>query len=177
MKNGISPQKIVVAGDSAGGNLCLALLIALRDAGKPLPAGAVALSPATNLAINEDAYKSRIHLDPVFSKVRSTTIIDSYITTHDPHHPLISPVYADLSGLPPLLIHVGEHEILLDDAVGFGYAALAAGVDAKTVVWPGMFHVFHMFAPTLPEARQANEQIAAFIKSRVNDDVMSESTG
>lgn len=169
LESGISPHKIVVAGDSAGGNLTLALLIALRDAGKPLPAGAVALSPATDLAFTGESYKTRLHLDPFFSKVDSTTFIEDYITHYDPYHPLISPLYADLSGLPALLIHVGEHEILLDDAVRFGDSALAAGVEAQTVVWPGMFHVFHMFAPILPEAKQADDQIAEFIKSRLEE--------
>jgi acetyl esterase/lipase len=174
LKNGLSAQKIVVAGDSAGGNLSLALLIALRDASKPLPACAVALSPATDLALSGESYKTQLHLDPFFSNFHSTSIIEDYITNHDPHHPLISPLYADLSGLPPLLIHVGEHEILLDDAVRFGISALAAGVEAQTVVWPGMFHVFHMFAPILPEAIRADEQIAAFILSRLNGGLSSD---
>jgi len=169
LQNGISPNKIVVAGDSAGGNLTLALLIALRDAGKPLPTGAVALSPATDLALTGESLKTRAHLDPVLSNLSSNPIIPDYITDHDPHHPYISPLYADLRGLPPLLIHVGDHEILLDDAVRFGDRALAAGVDAKTVVWPEMFHVFQIFTPILPEARRAVDQIAAFIKARMDN--------
>jgi monoterpene epsilon-lactone hydrolase len=169
LHNGISANKIVVAGDSAGGNLTLALLIALRDTGKALPAGAIAISPATDFAASGESYKTRIHLDPFFSNLGEITILDDYIKDHDPRHPLLSPLYADLSGLPPLLIHVGDHEILLDDAVRFGDKAVAAGVEAKTVVWPEMFHVFQMFAPFLPEARQANAEIAAFIKSRISD--------
>jgi monoterpene epsilon-lactone hydrolase len=169
LQSGISPKKIVVAGDSAGGNLTLALLIALRDAGKPLPAGAVAISPATDLAATGESYKTRIHLDPYFSNMGTSTILQDYITDHDPHHPLISPLYADLSGLPPMLIHVGDHEMLLDDAVRFGDAAISSGVEAKTVVWPQMFHVFQMFSPFLPEARRANAEIAAFIRSRLID--------
>ena len=92
-----------------------------------------------------------------------------YITDHDPRDPLISPLYADLHGLPPLLLHVGDHEALLDGVVGFGQRASAAGVDVQMVVWPGMFHVFHIFSAILPEARQANAQIAAFIRSRLDD--------
>jgi monoterpene epsilon-lactone hydrolase len=171
LQSGISAHKIVVAGDSAGGNLTLALLVALRDAGKPLPAGAVALSPATDLAFTGKSTRTHAHLDPFFHNVVSNTIADVYIKENDPHHPLISPLYADLSGLPPLLIHVGEHEILLDDALRFGDRAVASGVEARTVVWPQMFHVFHMFAPILPEARQANDQIAAFILSRMSDSI------
>jgi monoterpene epsilon-lactone hydrolase len=169
LQNGISADKVVVAGDSAGGNLTLALLLALRDAGKPLPAGAIAISPATDFTASGESYKSRIHLDPFFSNMGTTSILDDYIKNHDPRHPLLSPLYADLSGLPPLLIHVGDHEILLDDAVRFGDKAVAAGVEAQTVVWPEMFHVFQMFAPFLPEARRANTEIAAFIKSCISD--------
>lgn len=166
LRSGIPADKIVVAGDSAGGNLTLALLVALRDAGKPLPAGAVGISPATDFAHTGESYRTRLHLDPYFSDAGHSAIISDYIGDHDPRHPFLSPLYADLRGLPPLLIHVGDHEILLDDAVRFGERAAEAGVDVKTVVWPGMFHVFQMFAPILPEARQANAQIAAFIRAR-----------
>jgi acetyl esterase/lipase len=171
LRGGIAPEKIVVAGDSAGGNLTLALLIALRDAGRPLPAGAVAISPATDLTFTGESYTARAHLDPILSHLGPDTssMLKGYITDHDPRHPLISPLYADLRGLPPLLLHAGDHEVLLDGVVGFGERAVAAGVAAQTVVWPGMFHVFQVFAPVLPEARQANAQIAAFIRSRLDD--------
>ena len=171
LRNGIAPDKIVVAGDSAGGNLTLALLIALRDAGRPLPAGAVAISPATDLTFSGESYTARAHLDPFFSEIGnlgSNTIVADYVTDHDPRDPLISPLFADLRGLPPLLLHVGDHEALLDGVVGFGERAVAAGVAARTVVWPGMFHVFQMFAAILPEARRANAQIATFIRSRLD---------
>jgi len=167
LQSGIAANRIIVAGDSAGGNLTLALLIALRDAGKPLPAGAVALSPATDLAFTGESLHTRLQLDPIFSGGGPSNIIQAYIASHDPHEPLISPLYGDLHGLPPLLIHVGDHEILLDDSVRFGEKALAAGVEATTVVWPEMFHVFHLFTPILPEARRAVRQIAAFIRSRL----------
>ena len=113
---------------SPGGNLTLALLVALRDADKPLPAGAVALSPATDLAFTGASIKTRAHLDPILANIGSDRLIPDYITTNDPHHPYISPLYADLRGLPPLLIHVGDLETLLDDAVRFGERARAAGV-------------------------------------------------
>ena len=171
LRSGIAPNKIIVAGDSAGGNLTLALLIALRDAGKPLPAGAVAISPATDLTFTGESYTARAHLDPFFSRLGpdATVMLQGYTAGHDPRHPLISPLYADLHGLPPLLLHVGDHEALLDGVVGFGERAAAAGVDVQTVVWPGMFHVFQAFAAILPEARRANAQIAAFIRSRLDD--------
>jgi monoterpene epsilon-lactone hydrolase len=167
LQNGCTAEHIIVAGDSAGGNLTLALLVALRDRGRPLPAGGVALSPATDLAFTGESVRTRLHLDPIFSHGSPNTIIQDYITSYDPRDPLISPLYADLHGLPPLLIHVGDHEILLDDSVRFGEKAAAAGVQASMVVWPEMFHVFQLFSPFLPEARQAVKEIAAFIHSRL----------
>jgi acetyl esterase/lipase len=168
LHTGIPAQKIVVAGDSAGGNLALALLVALRDADKPLPAGAVVLSPATDLAFTGESMKTRAHLDPILSNLGSNSIVPDYITSYDPHHPYISPLYADLNGLPPILIHVGDYETLLDDSVRFGERLRAAGVDARVVVWPEMFHVFQIFVPFLPEARKAVAQLASFIKSQMN---------
>lgn len=166
LQSGIAADKIVAAGDSAGGNLTLALLVALRDAGKPLPAGAVCLSPACDLSPDADWNKERLKRDPFFSKMGDKTIIEDYVAGNDPHHPFISPLYADLDGLPPLLLHVGDHELLMDCVVHFAQRAAAAGVDARLVVWPGMFHVFHMFSPFLPEANRANQQITAFIAAR-----------
>ncbi len=164
LNSGISANRIVVAGDSAGGNLTLALLVALRDADKPLPAGAVALSPATDLAFTGASIKTRAHLDPILANIGSDRLIPDYITVYDAHHPYISPLYADLHGLPPVLIHVGDLETLLDDAVRFGECARAAGVEAQVVVWPEMFHVFQIFVPLMPEARQAVKDMAKFIK-------------
>jgi monoterpene epsilon-lactone hydrolase len=168
LQGGIAADQIVVAGDSAGGNLTLALLVRLRDAGRPLPAAAVALSPATDLTGSGESHRTRAHLDPFFVKMGVNAIIPDYVNGQDPRNPLISPLYADLRGLPPLLLHVGEHETLLDDSVRFGERAAAAGVEVKTVVWPQMFHVFQIFAPLLPEASQAVAQIAGFISARLN---------
>lgn len=169
LDNGIAADKIVVAGDSAGGNLALSLLVALRDAGKPLPAGGIALSPVTDLTGASESHRSRAHLDPLFHTTGPISVVPAYIGHQDPCHPWISPLFADLSGLPPLLLHAGDHETLLDDTLRFGQRASEAGVEAKIVVWPGMFHVFQMFTPFLPEAREAVDQIAAFITLRLND--------
>ncbi len=163
----VDPSRIVVAGDSAGGNLALALLLRLRDAGIPLPAGAVLLSPATDLAVTGDLHVTRKAVDPYFVNVGPSTFIEEYVGAHDVREPYISPLCADLRGLPPLLIHAGDHEVLLDDSVRLGERAIAAGVDARTVVWPGMMHVFQVFAPFLPEARRANREIAEFIRARI----------
>lgn len=165
LERGVEPRRIVVAGDSAGGNLALALMLRLRDAGSPLPGGVVLLSPVTDLEMSGDSHASRQALDPVFSGADLGSFITAYAGTHDRREPYLSPLLADLHGLPPLLIHVGDQEILLDDAVRLGEHARAAGVEERTVVWPGMMHVFQTFAPWLPEARQANREIAAFIRS------------
>lgn len=167
LQSGFLAEKIIIAGDSAGGNLALASLVALRDAGKPLPTGVVALSPVTDLAFTGKSVQTRRHLDPIFSGGGHTTIVKDYIANHHPNEPLISPLYADLHGLPPILIHVGENEILLDDALRFSECAKSAGVETQIVVWPEMFHVFQLFTPFLPEARRAVQQIASFIRSRI----------
>lgn len=167
LMSGFAAQNMIVAGDSAGGNLTLSLLVALRDSGRPLPAAAVGISPATDLSRAGIPEETQIRRDPFFAHMEDASFLDDYIGDHNPKEPMISPVYADLRGLPPLLIHVGEHELLLNEVVRFGERAAAAGVDARTVVWPGMFHVFHMFERFVPEARSANEDIAAFIKCKL----------
>jgi acetyl esterase/lipase len=168
LTSGIRPERIVVAGDSAGGNLALALLLRLRDAGTPLPSGAALLSPVTDLALTGMSHVTRKAVDPYFGRAGLSAFVASYVGAHDPREPYISPLYANLDSLPPMLIHAGDHEVLLDDAVRFGERAVAAGVEALTVVWPGMPHVFQMFAAFVPEARRANRQIAAFIRARVH---------
>lgn len=164
LEQGIQPWKIVVAGDSAGGNLTLALLAALKDRGRPLPGAAVAISPATDLTGGGESRRTRVRLDPFFDSRELGFIARQYAVDHPPDYPLISPLFADLHGLPPILIHVGDHEILLDDAVRFAEKAQADGVDATLKVWPEMFHVFQLFDPLLPEARRANSEIVEFIQ-------------
>jgi epsilon-lactone hydrolase len=163
----IAPDRIIVAGDSAGANLALALLLRLRDSGRPLPAAAVLLSPMTDLTLSGESHATRRALDPYFAHADLRSIIDWYAPQGLELGPYLSPAQADLHGLPPLLIHVGDHEVLHDDAVSLGERALAAGVDARTVVWPGMMHVFHVFAPYLPDARRAHREIADFIGARI----------
>ena len=167
LASGIDPGRIVVAGDSAGGNLALALLLRLRDAGTPLPAGAVLLSPVTDLELGGASHATRKAVDPFFARADLRPFITQYAVAHDLRDPYLSPVGADLGGLPPLLIHVGDHEVLRDDAVRLGERARAAGVEAWTVVWPGMTHVFQMQTFLLPEARRANREIADFVRARV----------
>jgi monoterpene epsilon-lactone hydrolase len=164
VSSGIPPDKIVVAGDSAGGNLSLALLVALRDRGYPLPGAAVAISPATDLTGSGESHQNCADVDPVLGGQQGNNIIQWYAGEHKLDHPWISPLFADLHGLPPILLHVGEHEILLDDSTRFAERARNCGVDATLVVWPEMFHVFQIFS-FIPEAKKANRQISEFIRT------------
>jgi acetyl esterase/lipase len=164
LKSGTAPGDIVIAGDSAGGNLTLATLLSLRDAAEPLPAAAVCVSPMTDLLGTGASF--RTNKDPVVTAEFALMMARHYAGAQDPRSPLISPFYAELYGLPPLLIHVGGDEILLSDAEGFADKARAAGVDVRLVVWPRMWHVWHLL-PSLPEARQAIEAIGGFIRERV----------
>jgi acetyl esterase/lipase len=165
LKNGTPPQSIIIAGDSAGGNLTLAMLIALRDATDPLPAAAVCISPMTDLAGTGESF--RIKRDPALTFSFALTMARRYAGNHDLCLPLLSPHYGDLRGLPPLLIHVGEDEILLSDAKRLAEKAQAADVDVTLVIWPKMWHVWHLFVPYLPEAQQAVNEVGTFIRSHL----------
>src|SRR5574341_230203 len=165
LKNGTSPKNIVIAGDSAGANLTLTTLMSLRDAGDPLPAAAVCISPMTDLLGTGESF--RIKQDPALTLTFALTMARHYAGSQDLHSPLLSPHYGDLRGLPPLLIQVGDDEILLSDATRLADNARAAGVDVNLVVWPGMWHVWHLFVPSLPEAQQAIKAISDFIRERI----------
>jgi monoterpene epsilon-lactone hydrolase len=167
VKSGIDPKRIVVAGDSAGGNLTLVVMLALRKAGEPLPAAAVCLSPVTDMAWTGESMRTKRGIDPIFPEGESaplgSSIKSDYIGSEDPRDPMISPLYADLRGLPPILLHVGEDEVLLDDSVRLAERVRAAGGSATVVVWKGMWHVFQVFAPFIPEATQSIRQIGEFV--------------
>jgi len=160
-QSGTSPQQIVIAGDSAGGGLTLATLLSLRDAGEPLPAAAICISPLTDLAGAGESLRTRAQADPWLTP-EILGLTRHYMGEHDPRLPLLSPLYADLHGLPPLLIQVGQDEILLSDSTRLAEQAQAAGVEVTLEVWPDMWHVWHLFAPQLPEAQQAIHVIGAF---------------
>jgi acetyl esterase/lipase len=161
---GYAPSQVVVAGDSAGGGLALATVVALRDAGAPLPAGAVCLSPWLDLALTGASMRSNARVDPILSYEILDGYARLYASAHDRTSPLISPLYADLRGLPPLLIQVGTEEVLLDDAVRCADRAQAAGVAVTLEVVDGMFHVFQMVG-ALPETQAAMREIAVFVKA------------
>ncbi len=163
----VAPERIVIGGDSAGGGLALATLVALRDRGDPLPAGAVCLSPWTDLAMTGDSIRGKAGEDPMLQPDDAERYVNYYTAGADPTHPLISPLYADLAGLPPLLIQVGTAEILLDDSARLAGRAREAGVTVSYEPWERMIHVWQFFAPLLEEGRQAIERIGGFIRERV----------
>lgn len=168
LRGGIAPGRVVVAGDSAGGGLTVATLLALRDRGLPRPAGGVCISPWVDLTISATSYVSKAAVDPIVTRDGIALMTQAYIgAAGDPKQPLISPLYADLRRLPPLLIHVGSDEVLLDDALGLGARARAAGVDVTVEEWPAMIHVWHWFLPMLEEADQAIAEIGAFVQTRL----------
>ncbi|KAF0218432.1 MAG: Alpha/beta hydrolase fold-3 domain [Geobacteraceae bacterium] len=166
LAEGVSPSKIVFAGDSAGGGLCLATLLALRDQGIPLPAAAVTLSPWTDVKNTGESLRTnaRLCLAPANSWVACSK---HYAGNNDPGLPYISPLYGDLRGLPPILIHVGGHETLLSDSTRFAEKAKAAGTDVTLKIGEGLFHCYPACAPLFPEATQAMDEICAFIKTHV----------
>ena len=159
---GYDPSHIIIAGDSSGGGLALAMLLALRDAGEPLPAAAVCISPWTDLAATGASIKSKANVDPVLDPGSLERYAKYYAGEQDLTNPLISPHYADLGGLPPILIQVGSDEILLDDARRIAASAQEAGVAVTLEVWDEMFHVFQLVS-ILPEAKEAVQHIAEFV--------------
>jgi len=161
-------ERVAIGGDSAGGGLTLALLVALRDAGDRLPACAFALSPWTDLASTGATMSTRAEDDPLISLEGTQFGSAHYLAGADPKHPLASPLYADLHGLPPLLIQAGDAEVLLDDSVRLAARARECGVDVTLDVWPEMIHVWQFFAGQVPEADDAIGKIAAFVRSRID---------
>jgi acetyl esterase/lipase len=163
VESGASPSQIVIVGDSAGGNLALATLMVLRDAGDALPAAAVCLSPMTDLVGTGDSF-TRQRRDALLGAEGALAMARAYHAENDPRLPLISPHYGDFAGLPPLLIQVGADEILLDDSLRLAEKATAAGVSVEMVVWPGMWHVWQTLVPYLPEAKEAVDGIGEFVR-------------
>lgn len=165
---GLKPKQIALAGDSAGGNLVLATMLAARDRGQPLPAAGVLMSPWTDLAATGASYESRAEADPIHQRKMILALAKSYLGEEgDPCHPLASPLYADLTGLPPLLIQAGDREIVRDDAVMFADKAKGAGIDVRLEIFEGMIHVFQMF-PDIPQTQEAIAAIADFLRKQLH---------
>src|SRR5216683_4399997 len=167
LAQGYKPNKIVISGDSAGGGLVLATLLALRDANVAMPACAVPISPWTDMEGTGASMKTNAAKDPMVAPSGSNggllNMAKAYVGSADPKNPLASPLHADYRGLPPLLIQVGGTETLLDDSTRVAEKAKAAGVKADLEVWDEMIHVWHVFAKLLPEGQQAIDRIGQYV--------------
>jgi len=163
LAQGVPAHQIVIAGDSAGGGLTLAMLIRLRDAGDALPAAALLISPWADLGCTAASLTSKAAQDPSLTPegLRATAAL--YLNGADARTPAASPIFGDLSGLPPLLVQVGTAEILLDDAIAVARVAGQHDVAVDLAIWPHMVHVWHAFAFMLPEGQAAITQAGTFL--------------
>jgi acetyl esterase/lipase len=164
LADGVPARNIVVGGDSAGGGLAIALLLSLREAGLALPTGAVLFSPWTDLAATGESLRRNDKSDAMFRGHRVAENARIYLGDTPATHPLASPLYADLKGLPPLFIQASDSEILLDDSVRLAEKAAKAGVSVSFRAWRKLPHVWQYFAPMLPEGRAALAETAEFIR-------------
>ena len=168
LTQGITAEQISIGGDSAGGGLTVATAVNLRDAGQKLPAALFLLSPWTDLTFSGESHQTRKKIDPIFGgEDGGLNFAPAYLAGQDPTNPLISPLFADLQGLPPTLIHVGSDEILLDDSTRLEEKMKAAGVESHLQVWEGMWHVFQVFAPYIPEAQLSIDRVGQFIQKSI----------
>ncbi|MCI0547159.1 MAG: alpha/beta hydrolase [Candidatus Rokubacteria bacterium] len=165
LDRGVAPHRLAIAGDSAGGGLTVATLLALREQRLALPGAAVCLSPWVDLTCAGGSYTTKADSDPIVRREGVVEMARAYLGDTDPRTPLASPLFADLAGLPPLLIQVGSEEVLLDDAVGLAERARQAGVEVTLEIWPDMIHVWPWFLPMLDEAPAAVDAIGTFIQS------------
>jgi acetyl esterase/lipase len=164
---GATPSDVVFAGESAGGGLAVATVVNARDRGLPLPAAVFVMSPYVDLTLAGATMETRREVDPLLSRESLQARVPDYAAGHDPALGLISPVFADLSGLPPLLVQAGTHEVLLDDALRL--AALAAGADVEVTldITPGVPHVFQAYYPILDEAAAALDRAGQFLSAHL----------
>ncbi|MBV1879852.1 MAG: alpha/beta hydrolase [Pseudomonadales bacterium] len=166
LDQGYDAQQTAIAGDSAGGGLTAAALVALRDTNAKLPGAAVCISPWSDLTCSSETYQSRADADPMIQQGGIGDMADAYLQGADARSPTASPNFADLNGLPPLLIQVGDSEVLLDDARLLHEKAEADGVDSTLEVWDEMIHVWHAFHPMLDEGKQAIARIGEYLQAQ-----------
>jgi acetyl esterase/lipase len=166
LEQGFAPAQIAIAGDSAGGGLVVATLVAARDQGLAMPRSAVCLSPWGDMTCSNESYRTRDDADPIVKHAGIIQMAALYLNGADPKSPLASPNFADLTGLPPILIHVGSDETLLDDAIALDHKAKADGVPSTLEVWDKMIHVWHAFHPILPEGKTGIERVGEFMRQQ-----------
>jgi monoterpene epsilon-lactone hydrolase len=169
LSQGIASSDIIIAGDSAGGGLAVSTLVSLKEKGLPIPAAAVLISPWVDLAISGDSVISKAEIDPMVTKDGLIEMAEAYLGDTDPKTPLASPLYADLVDLPPMLIHVGTSEILLDDTTRLFDRARKAGIDITLNAAEDMCHVWHFFTVMLPEALEAINEVAMFARKHLRE--------
>jgi epsilon-lactone hydrolase len=168
LDGGVPAGSVAVTGESAGGGLALALLLAIRDAGLPQPSSATVLSPWADLTQSGGTMSTRAEADPALTRRALQVRAADYLAGADPRTPLASPLHADLRGLPPLLIQAGAREILLDDALRLAARAARANIPVTLQTFPGAPHVFQGFAPLVEEAARALDHVAAFLNSHLH---------
>ena len=169
LAEGYKPNDIAIGGDSAGGGLVVSTLLSLRDAGDPLPAAGLCISPWADLTGTANSYETQYELDPMISPVAIRKVAQMYLGSVSAENPVASSVFADLSGLPPLLIQVGEREVLRDDSITLRDNIEQAGGEVTLEIAPDMIHVWHAFAPMLDEGQQAVDRAGHFIRSQLTD--------
>jgi epsilon-lactone hydrolase len=167
LKQGIAPERIALCGESAGGGLALAAALRLRESGDPLPGCLWLSSPWVDLALRGKSLRTKAAADPLIQRLYLSELATSYLNGADPQDPMVSPLYADLHGLPPMLIQVGSDETLLDDAVRLAGAAGSAGVSVTLRIWPAMIHAWHLFFPQLAEGRAALAEAGRFVDAHL----------
>lgn len=167
LSQGYHPENIVIAGDSAGGGLTASTLVALRDAGDPLPAAGMLLCPATDLTLDGETFISNARDDVMLNGNIARMWVDMYLGDTDPRDPLASPAFANLKGLPPLYIQIGSRELLLDNARQMAEAAQSYGVPVELEIFDGMFHVWQCFYDMIPEGRDAVDKLGNFCNDQM----------
>lgn len=168
LERGHAPARLMVGGDSSGGGLALQALLSLRGEGVPLPAAAFFMSPVTDwVALDGESFTTRAGLDPIVNPAQCRSTASLYAGGSASDSPLLRPVEMDLTGLPPLWIHVGDYEVLLSDAERLASRAAEAGVEVVFKIWPGMWHVFQTAARYVPEARESLDDLALFLRGRL----------
>ena len=165
LARGLKSGRIAIAGDSAGGGLVVAAMLAIRDAGLPQPGCGWCISPWVDMEVTGETMVSKATVDPTVQKAGILDMARLYLNAADPRSPLAAPIYADLTGLAPLLIQVGAAETLLDDAIRLARVAGAADVRVDLQIWPEMIHVWHLFHPELEAGQRGIEEGGAFVRS------------
>jgi len=164
LDNGYSNEKIAIAGESAGGGLTLATCLSVRDSGDPLPSSITCISPWTDLEMTGESVKTLEEIDPMLNLASIQIMASNYIDTNDSRSPFISPIHADFKDFPPMLIHVGSDEMLLDDSKRVSDKAKQDDINVTLRVYDNMWHFFHVFYRLMPEAKAATKEIGDFIQ-------------